>query len=53
MRRDTACLAHPFANNAQRLWQILWTNNQQRHKDDKQQFGRRDVKHSIGQSGGP
>jgi hypothetical protein len=39
MRRDTARLAHPFADNAQCLWQILWPNDQKRHKDDKQQFG--------------
>jgi hypothetical protein len=39
MRRNTARLAHPFADNTQCLWQILWPNDQKRHKDDKQEFG--------------
>ena len=39
MRRDTARLTHPFTDKAQCLWQILWPNDQKRHKDDKQQFG--------------
>jgi hypothetical protein len=39
MRGDTARFAYPFADKAQCLWQILWSNDQKRHKDDKQQFG--------------
>ena len=47
LRRDTPRLANPFANDAQNLGQVLGPNDQERDEDNKQKFGRGDVKHST------